>query len=135
MSRDTKRLLRMLPLLLASASAVPGEVAIEHARFVQSGNAWLVSVTLRHADTGWDHYADGWEVVAEDGTPLGRRVLAHPHVDEQPFTRSLRLDAPLPGGPVFVRARLFAWPGVPRFSGSVIRIGACSQFPRRATTA
>lgn len=46
-------------------------------------------VTLRHADTGWDHYADAWEVLAPDGAVLGRRVLAHPHVNEQPFTRSL----------------------------------------------
>ena len=47
------------------------------------------SVTLKHADSGWDHYADKWEVVAPDGTVLGSRVLHHPHVDEQPFTRSL----------------------------------------------
>ena len=57
-----------------------------------------IHVTLAHPDTGWDHYADGWEVVTGDGTSLGLRVLAHPHVDEQPFTRSLRLDAALPDG-------------------------------------
>ena len=28
-------------------------------------------------------------MVAPDGTVLGRRTLFHPHVDEQPFTRSL----------------------------------------------
>jgi len=27
--------------------------------------------------------------VAPDGTVLGTRTLYHPHVDEQPFTRSL----------------------------------------------
>ena len=64
-----------------------------------------IHVTLAHPDTGWDHYADGWEVVTEDGTALGLRVLAHPHETEQPFTRSLTLDAPLPEDPVFVRAR------------------------------
>jgi len=41
-----------------------------------------------HADTGWDDYADGWEVVDADGNQLGIRPLAHPHVNEQPFTRS-----------------------------------------------
>jgi len=46
-------------------------------------------VTVRHDDAGWDHYADQWEVVAPDGTVLGQRVLLHPHVEEQPFTRSL----------------------------------------------
>jgi hypothetical protein len=53
------------------------------------GETWSVDVTLRHPDTGWDHYADAWEVLAPDGTSLGVRELAHPHVDEQPFTRSL----------------------------------------------
>ena len=43
-------------------------------------------VTVQHADTGWDHYADAWEVLAPDGTVLGTRTLLHPHTDEQPFT-------------------------------------------------
>ena len=55
----------------------------------KSGETWTFSVTLKHADTGWEHYADGWGVYLEDGTELGYRVLHHPHVNEQPFTRSL----------------------------------------------
>ena len=55
----------------------------------KSGGSWSFSVTLKHGDTGWEHYADGWGVYLEDGTELGYRVLAHPHVNEQPFTRSL----------------------------------------------
>ena len=47
-----------------------------------------VDVTLRHDDTGWDHYANRWEVVSADGEIIATRVLAHPHVNEQPFTRS-----------------------------------------------
>jgi hypothetical protein len=46
-------------------------------------------VTVQHQDEGWDHYADKWDVVAPDGTVIGTRTLLHPHVDEQPFTRSL----------------------------------------------
>ena len=46
-------------------------------------------VTVQHDDTGWDHYADKWEIVAPDGKILGTRKLLHPHVNEQPFTRSL----------------------------------------------
>lgn len=46
-------------------------------------------VTLRHDDAGWDHFADRWEVRDADGVVLATRVLAHPHVDEQPFTRGL----------------------------------------------
>jgi hypothetical protein len=44
---------------------------------------------VRHADTGWDHYANRWDVLAPDGTVLGTRTLLHPHENEQPFTRSL----------------------------------------------
>lgn len=57
---------------------------------VQPDGAFGFDATLRHADEGWDHYADAWDVVAPDGTVLATRVLYHPHVDEQPFTRSLR---------------------------------------------
>jgi enamine deaminase RidA (YjgF/YER057c/UK114 family) len=46
-------------------------------------------VTVESADTGWEKYADAWEVRAPTGEVLGVRELAHPHVDEQPFTRSL----------------------------------------------
>ncbi|MCF6445453.1 hypothetical protein [Nereida sp. MMG025] len=49
----------------------------------------VVAVTIQHPDTGWDHYADGFEVLTMDGTSLGVRTLFHPHVEEQPFTRSL----------------------------------------------
>lgn len=55
----------------------------------QTGKTWSFSVTLQHPDTGWDHYADGWRVLDMQGNELGLRVLAHPHVQEQPFTRSL----------------------------------------------
>lgn len=52
-------------------------------------NSWRFSVTLHHADTGWDHYASVWRVLADDKqTVLGERLLAHPHIHEMPFTRS-----------------------------------------------
>ena len=63
-------------------------------------------VTVRHADDGWDHYADRWEVRTLDGETLAVRELLHPHDDEQPFTRSLS-DVRIPDGvsEVVVRAR------------------------------
>jgi hypothetical protein len=74
--------------LVSYASA--GEVDVLKAEARRSnGGSYQFSVTLRHDDAGWDHYADRWQVVALDGTVLATRVLAHPHVDEQPFTRSL----------------------------------------------
>jgi hypothetical protein len=55
-------------------------------------NTYTVSATVRHDDTGWDNYADAFEVkddTAQDNTVKnGLRVLAHPHETEQPFTRS-----------------------------------------------
>ena len=64
------------------------------------------SVTVRHADEGWDHYADGWEVLTLDGEVLGIRELLHPHEDEQPFTRSLsNVKVPDDIDEVIVRAR------------------------------
>ncbi len=61
------------------------------------GNRWSLNVTLKHGDTGWDHYADNWRVVDVEGNMLGNRVLYHPHVEEQPFTRGLG-DVKVPEG-------------------------------------
>ena len=79
-----------LPALAACNAADAGEVKILAADFQsKAANRWSVRVTLAHADTGWDHYADDWRVVDGAGHILGNRVLVHPHVDEQPFTRGL----------------------------------------------
>jgi len=66
--------------------------------------AWTFSATVRSADTGWEKYADAWEVVGPGGAVLGIRELAHPHVDEQPFTRSLA-GVEVPPGTVRVTLR------------------------------
>jgi len=63
------------------------EVEIVKTRFEKTGKTWTVDTTLRHQDSGWDHYADKWRVVDQQGKVLGERVLLHPHEDEQPFTR------------------------------------------------
>jgi hypothetical protein len=76
--------------VLTFRSSFAGEVEILSADFVETGkHRWSVNVTLKHGDTGWDHYADNWRVVDDQGNILGDRVLYHPHVDEQPFTRGL----------------------------------------------
>lgn len=62
---------------------------VETARAIRTGDTWHFDVTIAHPDTGWDHYADAWRILDPDGRELGLRVLLHPHVTEQPFTRSL----------------------------------------------
>ncbi len=77
-------------LLGGLGQAAAGEADVVAAEAVQEGDgSWRFRVTVAHADEGWDHYADRWEVVAPDGRVLGTRVLLHPHENEQPFTRSL----------------------------------------------
>ena len=49
---------------------------------------WCFSASVQHNDQGWDHYADEWEIIDFEGNLIGERPLAHPHVNEQPFTRS-----------------------------------------------
>ncbi|MGV6813026.1 MAG: hypothetical protein ACWA47_12310 [Brevirhabdus sp.] len=96
----------LMPILLfAALPAWGGDALVEAARLTPTGDSWRVDVTLRHADTGWDHYADGWEVLDADGNRLGYRELLHPHVNEQPFTRSLGgVDIPEGTAKVFIRA-------------------------------
>ena len=71
----------------------------------ETGGTYSFAVTIRHGDTGWSHYADKFDVLTRDGKVLGTRVLYHPHVNEQPFTRSLgRVQVPLGVTEVIVRA-------------------------------
>ncbi|WP_207382854.1 hypothetical protein [Marinomonas sp. MED121] len=73
-----------------SPSLLANEVSILAADLKHQGNnTWSLNVTLKHEDTGWDHYADQWRLVDKNGKVLGDRILYHPHVNEQPFTRSL----------------------------------------------
>lgn len=80
-------------ILLATTlynTANADDVKIIAANFYNDGgDHWSVKVTLQHSDTGWDHYADSWRIVDNDGNLLGNRMLHHPHVNEQPFTRGL----------------------------------------------
>lgn len=68
--------------------------------------AYRFSVEVHSPDTGCDQYADWWEVLTEDGGLLYRRILAHSHVDEQPFVRSGGPVGITPDAVVIVRAHL-----------------------------
>lgn len=79
-----------------STTDTAADADVEFVRAEQQGNnTWRFSVTVAHPDTGWEDYADGWDVVLPDGTVLKpdpdspfTRLLLHPHENEQPFTRS-----------------------------------------------
>lgn len=78
--------LLFLVLIASPALADPARIVGIDATSAAAG--WRFEVTIAHGDTGWDDYADGWRVELADGTIVGERPLAHPHVDEQPFTRA-----------------------------------------------
>jgi len=84
-----KTLFLTLLLSLTAFPALADPPVIEKVIASKSAGGWRFDVTLSHPDSGWEHYADGWRVLDMDGNELGMRVLAHPHEQEQPFTRSL----------------------------------------------
>ena len=86
----------VLPVLLGLGLATSGRAepigaanVIDVVVIREPGGTFRFDVTIQSDDTGWDAYADAFEIVAPDGTVLGRRMLLHPHEAEQPFTRSL----------------------------------------------
>jgi len=89
MTKGTVSVLLFLCIIFPSIP-LAGEADVTAVDVKKSGdNRYHFDVTLIHRDEGWDHYADKWEVIGPDGSVLGTRTLYHPHVDEQPFTRSL----------------------------------------------
>jgi len=101
---------------LIGTPALSDSPVIEKVTAFSNSNGWRFDVTLSHPDTGWDDYADGWRVLDMDGKELGLRVLAHPHVNEQPFTRSLgNVKIPEGATQVQIEARdlVGGWSGKP----------------------
>lgn len=99
---------KILPFVFAglmTAAAHAHDATVVDVRVEKVGMLYNIHVTVAHEDTGWDHYADGWEVQDADGNVLAFRKLMHPHVDEQPFTRSLS-GVVIPDGTraIYVRA-------------------------------
>ncbi|SCZ69325.1 hypothetical protein SAMN04488118_10926 [Epibacterium ulvae] len=97
----------LFPLFALCATPILADAPkIEGVQAQKNGAAWTFSVTLSHPDTGWDHYADGWRVLDMEGNVLATRVLHHPHVNEQPFTRSQSgIDIPKGADQVQIQAR------------------------------
>ena len=103
-TRAAARLALALLGPIAAAPAHAGLADVTGAYAECTGSVCRFVVTVRHADAGWSHYANAWEVLTPDGALIATRVLEHPHVAEQPFTRELRGVA-IPPGVTRVRIR------------------------------
>jgi len=115
-----RRSIAALLYLAAPVAAAAGEADVLAVEATLGGDGtWRFDVTVEHADTGWGHYAEAWEVLAPDGAVLGTRTLLHPHEDEQPFTRSLSGVA-IPDGITEVIVR--AHDSVHGYGGKALRI-------------
>jgi hypothetical protein len=92
--------------LLAIVPLQAGQVDVLHVgiRPAAEPGHFDVEATLRHADSGWDHYANRWEILGPEGRVIATRLLAHPHVHEQPFTRGLSAVR-IPGEYSWIRVR------------------------------
>ena len=75
-------------LLLLSTTATANEADVIDVK-TKCYDECTFFVTVRHQDKGWDHFANRWEVLTPDGKIIATRKLLHPHVNEQPFMRSL----------------------------------------------
>ncbi len=85
---------RLLLIVMFPLFIVPpifaGEADVVDVRVSKSGEStYRFDVTVLHQDAGWEHYANKWDVLDDKGEILGTRILHHPHVNEQPFTRTL----------------------------------------------
>ena len=84
-----KKLILLLLLISSVAKAQP-PIILKAEAILKTNQLFDIAVTIRHPDTGWDHYASEWLVIGDDGKEIAKRTLYHPHVNEQPFTRYVR---------------------------------------------
>lgn len=85
-----KQIIPFVIAILMSTSAFANEPIVTKVTVSKASpyGARNFDVTIKHNDEGWEHFADKFEILSPNDDLLGTRVLAHPHVKEQPFTRS-----------------------------------------------
>ena len=110
----------ILIVLFPAVAARAGEADVVTVEVQKVGDrTYKFDVTVSHNDEGWNHYVNKWDVVSPDGTVLDTRTLHHPHVDEQPFTRSLS-GVKIPGDVESVTIR--AHDSVHEYGGKVLTV-------------
>lgn len=84
------KLLFILLTMILVTSIYANEPKVLKVKVVcQNSNICSFFVTIKHNDTGWKHYVNRYEILNMKKEIIATRVLHHPHVKEQPFTRSI----------------------------------------------
>ena len=103
-------------LTLSAAPALADAPQVVSAEMSQSGDHWSVTVVMSHEDSGWDHFASGFEVDMPDGTRIAYKELTRPHTDSTQIEASLGgLVIPPGTDQVLIRTRcsLVGWSAEP----------------------
>jgi len=89
-----------------SGMAIAGKASVLDATVIANANGtYSISASVFHKDEGWTHYADRFEVLTMEGEVIATRVLYQPHVNEQPFTRSIsNVQVPIGETEAIIRA-------------------------------
>lgn len=91
---STQPLEQNLPTPAITSTAMSGADAfpdVLNAQLMRNmDGSFDIAVTISSPYDTPQHYADGWRVLAPDGTLLGEHTLLHDHANEQPFTRTQR---------------------------------------------
>jgi len=110
----------MLFILVFSAFVYSGEANVTKVEFNKNkSNLYNFQVTVLHQDEGWDHYVNKWDIIDENNNVIATRILHHPHVTEQPFTRSLS-GVKIPSNVKTITIR--AYDKVHKYGGKTIKL-------------
>lgn len=106
----------LLPLLIVSASFVGAAFAdapkVLAAKAIEDDGRWKITVTMSHEDTGWDHYAKGFELLTPDKKRVAYGEETRPHVGKKSFDTTLTGITLPPGIPYLLirtRCSLVGW--------------------------
>lgn len=76
---------------VAASDAPVGQLcaSVIDAEATKNGDTWTFALTVRSDDISTTEFGDSWELRTLEGEVIATRVLAHEHMNEQPFTRSM----------------------------------------------
>ena len=116
-----------------AATNTSGDADVTNVFVKEEGDGtWTFHVSVEHPDKGFGDFADGWDLVTESGSVLKAdptqrftKVLRHPHVKEQPFTRTVK-GIRLPGETQRLTVR--AHDSVSGFGGKEVQVNLQRRF-------